>query len=69
MDSTEVRALRGYKQCAGKGCQNIGTHHLWIRFIHKSGLFCDSCKNALLADGLLDNKSTNNDSDGGIKTV
>jgi hypothetical protein len=63
MDSIKEQAFHAYKQCAGKGCQNIGVHRLWIRFIHKSGLFCDSCKNALLESGLIDNKIMNNDSD------
>jgi hypothetical protein len=54
--------LKGYKICAGKGCNNPGIHHLSIIYINKDGLFCETCKNELEKCGLvLLNKSIKND--------
>jgi hypothetical protein len=43
---------RGYKHCAGKGCQNEGFHCLKVVFVNRVGWFCDSCKSSLIADNL-----------------
>jgi uncharacterized protein YkuJ len=39
--------------CAGKQCQRQGTQHLTVKYLHKSGWFCSSCKERLQADGLV----------------
>ena len=47
--------LHTYKEqeCAGKDCRNRGIHLLKVRFLNKSGLFCDSCKNDLVSHDLV----------------
>jgi hypothetical protein len=54
MNSTKQDASQEYKECAGKGCQNMGVHYLKIVFLNKFGWFCDDCKNDLLSDRLAD---------------
>jgi hypothetical protein len=39
----------GYKKCAGKGCDKVGKTILKIRYLNKTGLFCNSCVNDLIA--------------------
>ena len=38
-----------YKKCAGRGCDRIGRTILKVRYLNKTGLFCDSCVNDLIA--------------------
>jgi hypothetical protein len=38
--------------CSGKGCKNLGKTLLKIKYINKTGLFCDSCAAGLLDHGL-----------------
>jgi hypothetical protein len=40
------------KKCAGKGCERLGTRILKLRFLNKTGIFCDVCANSLLAEDL-----------------
>jgi hypothetical protein len=42
----------GIEDCAGKNCHKKGTKLLEIRFIKKSGFFCDSCSFELLELGI-----------------
>jgi hypothetical protein len=41
-----------YKKCAGKNCDKLGTIMLRIRYIHKTGAFCDFCANDLTGHDL-----------------
>ena len=45
---------QGYKECAGKKCQNVGIHSLNIRYVYKRGWFCDSCKANLVTENLVE---------------
>lgn len=54
MSSTIDKQVQKYKECAGKGCNNKGTCKLKIRYIHKHGWFCGSCKDILLERNLVD---------------
>gem|GEM_PF-2980822 len=40
------------EDCAGKGCHKKGNKLLEIKFIKKSGFFCDSCSSELLNLGI-----------------
>jgi hypothetical protein len=40
------------QRCSGKNCTNYGTNLLEIRFIVKTGYFCDLCTKDLLNEGL-----------------
>jgi hypothetical protein len=53
MNSTKQWAHQGYKECAGKGCQNPGVHCLKILFLNKDGWFCDCCKRSLVEANLV----------------
>ena len=49
MNSNISYTTEQFKQfCAGKGCQNEGTTFLRIKYLKKTGYFCDSCKIELL---------------------
>lgn len=48
LDSPEIQ-----RPCAGKKCRSQGTHYLEIKYLYKSGWFCDSCTEKLVTDGLL----------------
>jgi hypothetical protein len=41
-----------YKKCAGKGCNRVGRIILKVRYLNKTGLFCDCCVNDLVASDL-----------------
>lgn len=43
-----------YKECAGKGCKNIGNNKLKIKYVQKFGWFCDTCKKGLKKADLID---------------
>jgi hypothetical protein len=49
MNSTSNNAIPEYKKCAGKGCDRAGRTILKVRYLNKTGLFCDSCVNDLVA--------------------
>jgi hypothetical protein len=38
--------------CAGRGCKKLGTVSLSIKYIKKTGLFCEACSDELLCQGL-----------------
>jgi len=40
--------------CAGRNCRNVSTYFLKIVLVKKSGWFCDSCKQDLEDNGLVD---------------
>ncbi len=40
--------------CAGKNCINILIHHIKLIIIKKSGWFCDSCKQYLQKEELIE---------------
>ncbi len=41
-----------YKECDGKNCKNTAIHHLKIKYINKTGNFCQRCTNDLLRSDL-----------------
>ena len=43
-----------FKVCAGRDCNKTGIHELEIKYIHKKGGFCESCKNVLMEQGLVE---------------
>jgi len=53
MNPTEQDHFQPYKECAGTRCSNKGKHYLKIRYVNKTGWFCESCKKSLSADGLI----------------
>lgn len=61
MNSIKQNVSQEYKACAGRGCQNTGIHRLEIRFLHKSGWFCNACKTSLIADNLVANFRSDDD--------
>jgi hypothetical protein len=38
--------------CAGKGCKKLGNIHMAIKYIKKTGVFCEKCSDELLRQGL-----------------
>jgi hypothetical protein len=52
MNSTFNNTSPEYKKCAGKGCDRIGRTILKIRYLNKTGFFCDCCVNDLVAEDL-----------------
>jgi hypothetical protein len=46
-------SIQTQRICAGKKCRRQGLHHLSVEHLHKSGWFCDLCKERLLADKLV----------------
>lgn len=49
MNSSPNNVSIEYKKCAGKGCDRAGRTILKVRYLNKTGIFCDSCVNDLLA--------------------
>jgi hypothetical protein len=45
--------------CACKGCQNIATTVLEVKYLQKVGAFCGSCAKDLLQSDLVLNKKEN----------
>ena len=43
---------KNFQKCAGKDCGRMGKTILSISYINKAGLFCDSCAEDLLREGL-----------------
>ncbi len=41
-------------KCSGKNCNNAGSTILKIIYLHKNGLFCESCANELIHCGLVE---------------
>ena len=44
--------IQEYKECAGRGCRNHPIHNLKIRYINKTGYFCQRCTDDLLRSEL-----------------
>ena len=60
MNYNNINSEHQYNQCAGKDCNRIATQFLKIRYLNKSGNFCDKCKRELLDLGLIiENKNEN----------
>jgi hypothetical protein len=49
MNSTSNNVSIEYRKCAGKGCDRVGRTILKVRYLNKTGLFCDSCVDDLVA--------------------
>ena len=44
MNSNNLNASEEFKRfCAGKGCDKRAVKQMVIKFVHKTGWFCDSC--------------------------
>jgi hypothetical protein len=52
MNSTSNKVDLEYKRCAGKGCNRVERTILKVRYLNKTGLFCDCCVNDLVAADL-----------------
>jgi hypothetical protein len=52
MNSTSDNGSLEYKKCAGKGCDRVGRTILKVRYINKTGFFCDCCVNDLITADL-----------------
>jgi hypothetical protein len=52
MDVRSNYAANEFKNCAGKGCQKVGKIVLKIKYLGKTGYFCDSCTDDLLQQDL-----------------
>ena len=52
MDNTNKISIKEDNKCSGRNCTKIGKTILKIRYINKTGLFCDSCAEDLLEQGL-----------------
>lgn len=67
MNSTSNNASLEYKKCAGKGCDRAGRISLRVRYLNKTGLFCDRCTEDLLISELAtkvgDSSNEKNNSD------
>ena len=53
MNYDDINSEHQYKECAGKDCNRIATTLLSIRYLNKSGYFCNVCKKELLDLGLV----------------
>jgi len=53
MNYHNINSEHQYKQCTGKDCNRTGTQLLKIRYLNKSGYFCNLCKKELLDLGLV----------------
>lgn len=59
MNSNIPKANEEFKHfCAGKDCNNRAVTQIVIKFVHKSGWFCDSCAAELIELGLNDLEDT-----------
>lgn len=54
MNSKPSNASLEYKKCAGKGCDRVGMIILNVRYLNKTGLFCDYCANDLINQDLVE---------------
>lgn len=52
MTSINLNSIAEYKHCAGRNCPKIGKNTLVIKYINKTGNFCDSCSKDLLEQEL-----------------
>jgi hypothetical protein len=52
MNSIISDKAQEYKVCAGKDCKNTAIARLKIKYIHKTGDFCESCTEYLLQNEL-----------------
>jgi hypothetical protein len=48
-----IDSIQMQRVCAGRRCKRQGLHYLSVEYLHKSGWFCDLCKDRLLADKLV----------------
>lgn len=48
MNSNDNYLNEGFKECAGRSCKNTAKVPLKIRYINKTGFFCESCADYLL---------------------
>lgn len=53
MNTPKQGLKQEYKICAGKGCSSLGVYYLKVIYLERSGWFCSSCRNCLVADGLI----------------
>jgi hypothetical protein len=58
MNSTKLDPVQEYKECAGKGCRNLGVQYLKVAFLNQCGWFCEGCKNSLIQDRLVEEHQT-----------
>lgn len=55
MNSTDnYNGYREFKFCAGTNCNQKGIHELEIKYIHRTGWFCECCKSVLLEQNLIE---------------
>jgi hypothetical protein len=55
MNSTNTCSVsQEFKVCAGRDCRQTGIHELGIKYIHRKGWFCDSCRSILLEQNLIE---------------
>ena len=52
LNARSSHSAKELKYCAGKGCQKVGKIVLKIKYLGKSGYFCDSCTDELLQQDL-----------------
>jgi hypothetical protein len=64
MNSSYQNTIPRYKQCAGKGCNREGLRPLKIRFLNKTGWFCENCKSDLIKHNLADPSRTDHELNG-----
>jgi hypothetical protein len=57
MNSTKRNVLQEFKQCAGKGCGQKANSIFEIKYLHKTGYFCDNCSKDLLELGLVEEEN------------
>ena len=48
----KLKDVSQQKQCAGKGCEKEGKIVLAVRYLKRTGHFCESCAEDLLRFGL-----------------
>jgi hypothetical protein len=53
MNPNIVSTNEAFKRfCTGRGCNNHAVRQLVIKYVHKSGWFCDACSADLIKLGL-----------------
>jgi hypothetical protein len=55
MRSINFRFDNAKKRCTGRDCERIGTKILKLRFLNRTGIFCEACAEDLLAADLASN--------------
>ena len=55
MSVTQInKSLENLKICAGKNCPNTGIKILKIKYLHKTGWFCENCTKKLSKEELIE---------------